>query len=144
MLRASAGASRGAFLLKSTFFTSVTDFFLIWPPPRPPRSALGLLLGALWGPMDALGTSLGVSKDALERSRGPFWVALGGSWVTFKALKDPRTPQGLNLEPYLGDSVLIVKDFQNISTLELDCKPTFAMVCITRCLLYTSPSPRDS
>ena len=61
-------------------------------------SALGLLLGALWGPLDALGTSLGVPKDSLEPSWGSFSVALGGSWVTFKALKDPRTPQGPNLE----------------------------------------------
>ena len=83
----------------------MTDFFPILPPPRPPRSALGLLLGALWAPMDALGKSLAVSKDALEPSWGPFWEALGGSWVTFKALKDPRTHQGPNLVPVLSDLI---------------------------------------
>ena len=108
MLRASAGASRGALLLKFTFFASVTDFSSILLLPRPPMSALGLLLGALWAPLDALGTSLGVPKDALEPSWGPFWVALGGSWVTFKAL---RTHQKTNLDLFSSDLVLISMDF---------------------------------
>ena len=72
MLRASAVASRGALLLKSTFFASVTDFFSISPVPRPPRSALGLSLGALWGLLVALGTPLGLLGVPLGVLLGAF------------------------------------------------------------------------
>ena len=77
MLRTSAGPSRGALLLKSTFFVSVTDFFSILPLPRPPRSALGLPLGALWGLLVALGTPLGLPKGALGSPKGAFEGAFG-------------------------------------------------------------------
>ena len=77
MLRASAGPSRGALLLKSTFFASVTDFFSILPLPRSPRSALGLSLGSLWAPLGALGVPLGLPKGALGPPWRSFWGALG-------------------------------------------------------------------
>ena len=141
MLRASAGASRGALLLKSTFFTSVTDFFSILPLPRPPRSALGLPLGALWGLLVALGTPLGLPKGALESPWGPFEGFLGSFWLLFEALKDPRAHQGPKWEPFWRDLTLIFIDFQNISRRESACKLAFAMVCIIRSALLPAQFP---
>ena len=82
MLRTSAGPSRGALLQKSTFFASVTDFFSILPPPRPPRSALGLSLGSLGGSLAAPGVPLGLPKGALAPPWRPFWGA-------FRAFRRP-------------------------------------------------------
>ena len=67
-LRASAGPSRGALLPKSNFFASMTDFCLILPLEMPLRIALGLPLGALWGPLASLGVPLGLPKSALGTS----------------------------------------------------------------------------
>ena len=78
-------------------------------------SALGLLLGALWGLLDALGTSLGVPKGALEPYWGPFWVALGRSWVTFEPLKGHRTHQGPNWELFWTDLLPLFIDLSEHS-----------------------------
>ena len=96
MLRASAGASRGARLLKSTFFASVTDFFSILPLPRPPRSVLGLPLGAQWGLLVALGTALGLPKGAVGSPWGLFGDAFGSFLVIFEPLKDPGRSRDRN------------------------------------------------
>ena len=76
VLRASAGPSRGALLPKSTFFASVTDFCLIWSPQTPLRVAFGLPLGALWGPLAALGVPWGSSRAPLGLLGGPVRVLL--------------------------------------------------------------------
>ena len=79
VLRASAGPSRGALLPKSTFFASVTDFCLIWSPQTPLRVAFGLPLGALWGPLAALGMPWGSSRAPLGLRGDPVRVLLRAS-----------------------------------------------------------------
>ena len=141
VLRASAGPSRGALLLKSTFFSSVADFYSIWPLPRPLRVALGLPLGALWGPLAALGVPLGLPKVALGPSWGPFWGAFGSFWVTFRPLKAPMTHQGPIWELYWLELASFFMIFQAISACNSACTLAFAKVCVTRSALFPAHLP---
>ena len=88
MLRASAGASRGALLINSTFLASATSLGSIlallsalWRAQRPS-------LGTVWGSLVALGASLWLSKApwgplgaTLEARSGVSRNALGRSWL---------------------------------------------------------------
>ena len=141
VLRASAGASRGARLLNSTFFTSVSDIFAILPVPRTPRSALGLPVGALGGALDALGPPLGLPKGALGYPWGPFWSAFWSFRVIFEALKGPRAHQGPNWELFWLILTSIFINVRNISTRESACKLEFATACITRSALLPAQVP---
>ena len=67
--------SRSTFA-KIDFSASVTDFCLIWSPQTPLRVAFGLPLGALWGPLAALGVPWGSSRAPLGLLGGPVRVLL--------------------------------------------------------------------
>ena len=86
VLRASAGAGRGALLTKSTFSASATGSESILSLPRRSLGALWPSLSALWGEIVASEAPLRVPRApseafgaSLEALLGVSWTALGPS-----------------------------------------------------------------
>jgi hypothetical protein len=100
VLRASAGAGRGALLTKLTFFASVSSLGSILPVTSPLWGAHWPSLGALWGSLRTPGAPLGVSRApsgalgvSLAARQGVSWGALGRSWALLGALWAPDGSQ---------------------------------------------------
>ena len=100
MLRASAGAGRGALLTKLTFIASVTALGSILAVLKRNLALLGRCLGSLgrsWGdlgsPHDALGVFWGISWSALGCLLGRSWASLGRSWAFLGAFGAPDASQ---------------------------------------------------
>ena len=98
VVRASAGAVRGALSTKLNFFASANALESILPLPRPLWGALWRFLGALWGAWVALGAPLVGPMGALGASWGVSWNGLGRSGRPSGTPKAPRVLRRLILE----------------------------------------------
>ena len=89
MLRASAGAGRGALLTKLAFFASATDFLSIWSLLATLRGPLWPSLGAPLGILVAPGVGLGIPKGALGGAFGRLRALLARRFGTLQRSSGP-------------------------------------------------------